>query len=587
MRFAHWIVFALVGLLFLPSVQAAVSCNDIDISPNQVTLSEDQSSRSITFTLSNDSDQDFDIDNVRVSESDTRFDVEVISYDDEIEEDGTARVRLRYDTEDVSTDVETSFTLSVRGEFSGGKDCSFSQITFPIDVTIEDGANVCTLLDVESGNVFLDEDETQSHFITIRNDADRDFEVSDLDVFDDSTAFNASLKIRTTDTEFEKIVPKHGSRDYELTVRAFNVSEAVVDNVYVEVQGEFIGSGTPNSCDNTEISTSFEVEVSDNGTSGLCAEIKVAPTRLRVESQQTSWQNITVSNTGEQHYYIDEFEVRDVNYQVQFDATDVPERVDAEGSEDVQIQATGYLYPDNFDSNAFVYVKGHFSSGRACSVSGLRMPFTFSGSQNGSSAFAQVNDGGSSPGAGGSATQFSGSVRILESQLQTDPRTQNELTFNLANDAPVTKVVRVTILAKPSNARYTNTVHLAPRDEVQVSFPSAVLRGQSYGVLLVEDGDALMSKPIAFIAANRDASRENQSSAFISGIAGFVTGSGSIAIGLIVLVLLLIFLSARSETPPAAWANVSKTASANEAVIPDADALDLPEEPWMHPQKMQ
>ncbi len=586
MHYVHWIVFALVGLILLPGVQAAVSCNDIDISPNQVTLSEDQSSRSITLTLSNDSDQDFDIDNVRVSESDSRFDVEVISYDDQIEEDDTARVRLRYDTVDVTNDVETSFTLSVRGEFSGGKDCSFSQITFPIDVTIEDGENACTLLDIESGNVFLDEDETQSHFITIRNDADRDFEITDLDVFDDSTAFNASLKIRMTDSEFEKIVSKHSSRDYELTVRAFNVSEVVVDTVYIEVQGEFIGSGATNSCDNTEISASFEVEVSDNGTSGLCAEIKVAPTRLRVESQQTLSQHITISNTGEQHYYIDEFEVRDANYQVQFDATDVPERVDADGSEDVQVQAAGFLYPDNFDSNAFVYVKGHFSSGRACSVSGLRMPFTFLGNQNGTNTFVQANGAAPSTGVSGT-TQFVGSVRILESQLQLNPRTQNELTFNLANDSSTSKVVRVTILAKPSNERYTNTVHLAPRDNVQVSFPSAVLRGQSHGVLLVEDEDALVSRPITLIATSNNTAQGTNSSAFISGIAGFVTGEGSIAIGLIVLVLLLIFLSARSAPPSSTWAKTSKAASGAPAVAARIDAPDFPEEVWMHPQKTQ
>lgn len=558
----------------MPAAHAAVSCSDIDLSPTNVTFAEGQNNRVITFTLSNDSTADFDIDDVRVSESDSRFDVEVVRFDDELEEDGTARVRLQYDTEDVQNDVDTSFTFSVRGEFSNGHDCSFSQINFSVDVTIEDGENACTLIEAESSDVTIDEDDSQSHFVTIRNESDRDFEITDFDVFDDSPAFNADLEVEVNDSDFEKIVPKHGSRQYELTIRSFRVDEVEVDSAFIEVQGHFIGGTGLNSCDSTEISTDFEVEVLDAGSAGLCGEIKISPTRLRVESQNTLVQNITITNTGEQNYYLDELEVRDNNFQVQFNALDLPNKIDFDSSEDVQISAQGFLYPENFDANAFFYLKGHFTSGRACSVSGLRMPFNFIGTQSGSSGALSGSNNTPSP----AEIQLYGSAFILENNLQVNPFTQGELGFTLVNADNADTLVRVTLIAKPSNARFTNTVHLEAKDRVQVFVPTTILRGQTSGIIAVESDSTIVTKPITLTRATAAPAAPS----FISGIAGFVTGTGSIAIGLIVLLLLVVYLasnSTASSTPPQKW----ETNSANASVDARADALS--EEPWMHPKK--
>ncbi len=574
MKVAFWILLVVAGLFLMPAAHAAVSCSDIELSPTDVTFAEGQNNRVITFTLSNDSTADFDIDDVRVSESDSRFDVEVVRFDDELEEDGTARVRLQYDTEDVQNDVDTSFTFSVRGEFSNGHDCSFSQINFSVDVTIEDGENACTLIEAESSDVTIDEDDSQSHFVTIRNESDRDFEITDFDVFDDSPAFNADLEVEVNDSDFEKIVPKNGSRQYELTIRSFRVDEVEVDSAFIEVQGHFIGGTGLNSCDSTEISTDFEVEVLDAGSSGLCGEIKISPTRLRVESQNTLVQNITITNTGEQNYYLDELEVRDNNFQVQFNALDLPNKIDFDSSEDVQISAQGFLYPENFDANAFFYLKGHFTSGRACSVSGLRMPFNFIGTQSGSSGALSGSNGTLSP----AEIQLYGSAFILENNLQVNPFTQGELGFTLVNADNADTLVRVTLIAKPSNARFTNTVHLDAKDRVQVFVPTTILRGQSSGIIAVESDSTIVTKPITLTRATATPAAPS----FISGIAGFVTGTGSIAIGLIVLLLLVVYLasnSTASSTPPQKW----ETNSANASVDARADASS--EEPWMRPQK--
>ncbi|QQR92952.1 MAG: hypothetical protein IPJ89_01760 [Candidatus Iainarchaeum archaeon] len=573
MKAVFWIIFAIATLFILPVAHAAVSCNDIELSPNDVTFTEGQTNRVITFTLSNDSTADFDIDDVRVSESDARFDVEVVRFDDELEEDGTARVRIQYDTDDVQNDVETSFTLSVRGEFSNGHDCSFSQINFSVDVTIEDGENACTLIEAESSDVTIDEDDTQSHFVLIRNDSDRDFEITDFDVFDDSTAFNADLEVEVNDSDFEKIVPHNSSRSYELSIRSFRVDEVEVDSAFVEIQGHFIGGTGLNSCDNTEISTDFEVEVLDTGSSGLCGEIKIAPTRLRVESQNTIVQNITISNTGEQNYFIDELEVRDNNYQVQFDALDLPDKVDVDGSQDVEISAQGFLYPENFDANAFFYLKGHFTSGRACSVSGLRMPFTFQGSPT---------TGGSSGGAvapSDASPVLYGNAHILENNLQINPRTEGELGFTLVNEDASDTLVRITLIAKPSNARFTNTVHLLAKDRVEVFVPTTILRGQSDGIIVVDNGSDIVSKPVALI---NSAPATNSPQSLGSGIVGFVTGSGSIAIGLIVLLLVIIYLAVgMNEVEPKKPENWQAETVAIVKTLPSEPA----EEPWMHPKK--
>ncbi len=585
MNASPWMILGILLVVFALPVHATTSCNDIEVSPESVTLSEGQDNRGITFILSNDSDEDFDIDDVRVTESDSRLTLRVESFEETIEEDGTARVRLRYDTAEVNGDVQTTFTLSVRGEFNDGRDCSFSQIRFVIDATIEDGENTCTLIEAEAGDVFMDEDDTRDHFITIQNESNTDFDVQDLDLFDDSSAFTVRLKTRVSQPEFENIIARHSQRSYEIEIDSSRVTDDVRDEAFVEVQGRFVGG---NSCDGTEISTSFEVEVQNTGETGLCAELRISPTLLHAESQITTNQFFTIENTGSQDYFIDEYDIRDVNYQVQFNALNAPAKIENENAADFYLDAIGFLHSQNFDGNANVFIKGHFTSGRICSINGTRLPFQFIGTQNTitPNTFGQNTPVTSPPATADLEGRNENAVMVVDQIISTSPYMENSFSFYLENKTNEIQLVTIILVAKPSNQRYTDTIRMQPREESKIILPNSILRGQERGLLTIQPRTGKSTLKMVQVSNARDAPIVG---GIASGITGFITGIGSIGLGLIILLLILVvFVFAQGNRA----STINRGASPEKQPFlktnnPNTESAEmvLPEEPWMNPSK--
>lgn len=386
------LLIALLLTSFFVPVSAATSCNDIDLTPRNVTFSEDRENRLITFDIENNANDDFDLDDVRVQESSSYLDVSVDDFPQSINEDESETLRLRYDTVDVNGDKSETFRIQLKGEFTGDdEECSFTDLSFTIDVTIQDGDDVCSLIQIEADDVTVTENDTLLHTIRVTNHSTNDFTLQGFDVFDDGDSYTASAEPPFSDADFQKNISRNQTNTYTIEIDAKGVSDDETDATYVELRGEFENGY---DCSFSDISESFDVTVEDTGVqTGVCTELNVNIPFVSVYAGQTNQHAFTLTNTASQNFYVDEYFISDKNYQVAFEPLSNPVSVDFDSTQEVLFESTGYSNNGSFDANAFLTLKGHFTDGGSCLVNAKRFAYEFIGNENATcdSFYAGIN----------------------------------------------------------------------------------------------------------------------------------------------------------------------------------------------------
>ncbi len=374
------IVFLLLGSL-MTAAHAASSCNDIDISPTDITFQENKEDRTVSFAIENESNEDFELDDVRVQESSPFFELSVDEFPDQINGEDEETLRLKYDTVDVNGNKTDTFAIQLEGEFDqDNENCSFSDLTFVITVTIEDGEDACALIEVQADDVRIIERSNITHTFFITNNTSNDFVLQDVDVFDDGDSFRAVLEPSFSDTEFEKELNQNSTNQYSIDIESQGVSQDETDTAFIDVRGEF-EDGT--DCSFSDISGEFDVTVEDTGVdTRVCTEINVNVPIVTVHSGETTSSSFTLMNNASQDFFVDEYEITDKNYQVDFEEVSNPYQVELESTETFAFNAIGYPNTGSFDSNAFLTLKGHFSDGGSCLVNAKRVPYRFIGNEN-------------------------------------------------------------------------------------------------------------------------------------------------------------------------------------------------------------
>ncbi len=376
------IIVALLLLSMVPFTYADSTCNDIELSPLSVNFSENKENKSITFTIENEGDEDFELDDVRVQESSPFFDVSVDDFPNEIQEGDHETLRLEYDTVNVNGNEQDNFTIQLEGEFpADDEECSFSDLTFSIDVTIQEDDEVCSMIEIIANDVSVTENSNITHTITVRNNSSNDFTFQGFDVFDDGDSFSANAEPPFSDSDFEKELTQNSSNTYTIEINAQGVSQDETDFTFVEIRGEFEDG---EDCSFNDISGEFEVTVEDTGiATGICTEINVNVPFITVHAGETSSHAFTVANNSSQNFIVDEYVITDKNYQVEFVEISNPYLVEFETSEELAFNAIGYSNVGSYDSNAFLTLKGHFTDGGTCLVNAKKMPYQFIGNENG------------------------------------------------------------------------------------------------------------------------------------------------------------------------------------------------------------
>ena len=352
-------------LLVMASLGYAASCNDIDVVLRDVSIAEN-STEYFIFDLENDSDEEFDVFELVAGDSSSRFNVSVSDYDDPIEEydEGTLEIKIRSFA--VSNDYEDEAFVKLRGEFDGGRYCSFGAIgTEYFDVTVEDGSGSesCSDIEVVASNVTMDESDIVIETVRVENNAEERFYVDDVELSESSSYISVDVD------DYDDYINDGDNGEIDIEIESMSVGSDKTASVKVEVRGHF-SNGRTCSFSQTEDDT-FTVRIENEGSGNFvggtkCDDLRLDVSNLSVEKGETVEEEFVLENRANERFYVDFVDVYDRSGDIKTESNGYDKRIYADGIGLVGVKVRAYNDAEIGEETAYIAVRGHFQGGSTC-----------------------------------------------------------------------------------------------------------------------------------------------------------------------------------------------------------------------------
>jgi len=219
-------------------------CDDIEIRASNVSIGEDRT-ETVTFTIRNRSNEDFDLQDIDLAENSSYFDAWIYSKPSTIRDNDSETFRVRIESNRVSRDRQGTATLEAKGRFDDGSYCNYSSIeeeNFTVYVEEDSGIDHgdgfvggCRDIYLNAGTVRVEQGSTSYRTVYLENDADEDFLIDFVSVFD------SSGDIKAEENGYEKVVPANGSSYINVKIQAYDYAETGEEEAFLEVKGHFQG----------------------------------------------------------------------------------------------------------------------------------------------------------------------------------------------------------------------------------------------------------------------------------------------------------------------------------------------------------
>ncbi len=238
------------------------TCGAIELDTENVIADEDNTEYN-SFYIRNNSDRAFTVDEAQVSEDSSYYSQSITNYDSTISSNSSGTVRVKTIANSVAgTKFETS-TLKVRGHFSDGNNCGFSDLSREFQTRINDtedtdngdsSSSDCSDLIIESHAVEVNANDSTTDNFFLRNDSTRNFYIDSARVFDNSELFQSNA------LDFDKIARRDSEKAVlNFSVQAYGANADASGTAYLQVRGHFSDART---CSYDSIGTeSFKVNV--------------------------------------------------------------------------------------------------------------------------------------------------------------------------------------------------------------------------------------------------------------------------------------------------------------------------------------
>jgi len=240
-------------------------CSDVRVQTETIHMDE-LDTENVSFEITNDSDEDFVVNIVDISENSTYITVSNVDAPDTIDAGDSADVTFDLRSLSISGDKEATVTIEIRGEFDSGDSCGFGDITTrSFRVVINDGASgssnsVCSDISLDVSDITVNENSKTTKTFTITNDNDRSFTIDSIKSVEDSSDVTIGIVKRRSS------VGSEDSEQFDLTINADPVSSTKNVDVELRVSGRFSGGRT---CSSTSITDNFNLKIKDSAdTSG-------------------------------------------------------------------------------------------------------------------------------------------------------------------------------------------------------------------------------------------------------------------------------------------------------------------------------
>ncbi len=343
-------------------------CSEIGINVSSVHIGEDDS-KIVSFSIDNDSDEDFDLQEIGLDEDSSYFDASLYRKPAQIRAGERETFKVRVESNSVSSDKSGRVDVQLRGEFDSGPDCSFNDIpeesfTVYVDNGSGPGQGECSSIFIDVHDIEIEEKDTRAFTFTIGNRSEKDFDLADIEVEENSSYFDASL-YRKPGTVYAE-----DSAEFKVRIRSESVSFDRHDDVLVRAKGRFDGGS---SCYYDDIGEAeFEAMVEDRGfgddddDEGQCSDIRLNSSTVRVEQGETVFRKIYLENDSDETFVVDFVSIFDSSKHFRAEESGYGKTVPGFGSAYINARIEAYENAELVKGDAFVEVRGHFQDRDSC-----------------------------------------------------------------------------------------------------------------------------------------------------------------------------------------------------------------------------
>ncbi len=269
------------------------TCSKLSIRGDSIIITEN-ASKSQSFYVVNDSDDDFLISDIRLNESDPDFAVQLVSSESKAPAGGKALIQIRATTGTFGANKNTKFEIEVRGEFENGTVCSFADVDKEIQVELvksvpDNNPAICKAVSIDSHPVMVQGGSTISDYFFVKNNASKTFFIDSLRVFDESEA------VFVHETVFDAFALSGDKAKVFFGVSGQRVSSPQTTTGFAQVSGHFSDGST---CSFNAIGTfPFPIIVNPTIEENNCPDFRLdIPAQVKAGSNNRATVEFTIHN---------------------------------------------------------------------------------------------------------------------------------------------------------------------------------------------------------------------------------------------------------------------------------------------------
>lgn len=451
------------------------SCSDIDILTNTVYL--DENTREIAkFDVRNTSTENFTIAEINTTESSSYINIYNNSVEDSsIGAGATENDALKVEIEaySVSGDKSATANTAIEGRFSGGRTCSYSEITQPFTVEINETGNSGSDSPVLSGIPDTEVNENSDN-----KDNDRIIDLWKY-AFDDDDS-DSELYFRITQQNNTSLIYCYIEDDRWVSCEAPREDRTGRNTITVEVE----------DTDHNTNQDTFSIDVVSQD-SGICSDISVSTKTVFMSESDTEKVSFDIRNRGDSDFAVYDVTVTENSSYVSVRNIDFDSYVNSDDAGKIEFDLVSPAVSGDKEATVTVKVRGRFDDGRSCAFSDLTRSFRV----------VIDNDGGSNSSICRDIDLKATDITITENTSRTKTITvennnNNSFIVDSVRVSETSPYFRTSIRSKPSSVSAnrtanillnieTETVSRDRTDPVEVSVSGHFSNGRSCSTSLI------------------------------------------------------------------------------------------------------
>ncbi len=344
------------------------TCGEIDLDSYRIELDE-STTEYHTFTLSNDSSRDFDIESIYAYDNSSYFSLYEEYYPSYVDSYDSEDIEIKVRAYSVSSNKTSEGHLRVRGEFSNGDSCEeifdFDVKVFDDDDNDEPG---CSDIEIDIDDLHIDEDDSEEFTFYVKNNSDETFYIdSSYPKFDED-----SRDFRITLTDDERTLSRGERGKFKMRINSDSVSENETEKVKVYLKGEFSGG---NDCSNIYEYFDVTVRDEDDYDDPECGDVDIQVYDITVDEDETEYQKFYIKNNSDSTFHVESIYPSESSSYFSITKTSSPSQVYSGDKESFELKIKSNTVSSSKTGEVKVTLKGYFSGGPYCRSSGIKEYF--------------------------------------------------------------------------------------------------------------------------------------------------------------------------------------------------------------------